>query len=135
MDKVASTSEFTEHYGPVALVTGASSGIGKSFAESLAAQGFDLVLVARRLERLEALADELRSAHDINVNVHRVDLADGGAAHQILDVTSLLDVGLVVSNAGTGDKGRFESGDAGVMTETLMVNCLEASGTREQATG
>jgi len=102
---------------------------------SLAAQGFDLVLVARRLERLEALADELRSAHDINVNVHRVDLADGGAAHQILDVTSLLDVGLVVSNAGTGDKGRFESGDAGVMTETLMVNCLEASGTREQATG
>jgi len=131
----ASMSDFTKRYGPVALVTGASSGIGKSFAESLAAQGFDLVLVARRLERLEALADELRSAHDINVNVHRVDLADGGAAHQILDVTSLLDVGLVVSNAGTGDKGRFESGDAGVMTETLMVNCLEASGTREQATG
>lgn len=116
-------SEFTKHYGPVALVTGASSGIGRSFAQSLAAQGFDLVLVARRVERLEALASELRSAHGVTVHVHRVDLADGGAAGQILQATSSLDVGLVVSNAGTGDKGRFESGDAGAMAETLMVNC------------
>ncbi len=116
-------SEFAKHYGPVSLVTGASSGIGKSFAESLAAQGFDLVLVARRLERLEALAGELSSAHGIDVHVHRIDLAEGSAAQQIMDVTSSLDVGLVVSNAGTGDKGRFESGDARVMAETLMVNC------------
>jgi short-subunit dehydrogenase len=123
MAKATSMSEFAKHYGPVALITGASSGIGKSFAESLAAQGFDLVLVARRLERLETLAGVLRGAHGVEVNVHRVDLADGGAADQILDVTSSLDVGLVVSNAGTGDKGRFESGDASVMAKTLMVNC------------
>ena len=116
-------SEFAERYGPVALVTGASSGIGRSFAESLAALGMDLVLVARRLERLEALAGELSSAHRIDVRVHRVDLADGGAAQQILDATSSLDVGLVVSNAGTGDNGRFEDGDARTMAETLMVNC------------
>lgn len=123
MGKIADLSEFTKQYGPVALVTGASSGIGKSFAESLAAQGFDLVLVARRLDRLEALAGELSGEYGIEVAVHRVDLADGGAAEEILAATSSLDVGLVVSNAGIGDRGRFESGDASAMAETLMVNC------------
>lgn len=121
--EVASMDEFSERYGPVALVTGASSGIGSSFAKCLAGKGFDLVLVARRVERLEALAEEMRSEHGIEADVRRIDLAEGDAAQQILDATSSRDVGLVVSNAGTGVKGRFEDGDAMAMAEMLMVNC------------
>ena len=115
--------DLMNRYGPVALVTGASSGIGLSFANHLAGTGFDLVLVARRVERLEALAEDLRSAHGTQVDVHRIDLADSDAALRILDVTSSRDVGLVVSNAGTGGRGRFEDGDTKAMAEMLMVNC------------
>src|SRR5438128_10347468 len=93
---------FLAEFGPVALVTGASSGIGWSFAELLAAMGFDLVLVARRVERLDGLAAQLNSKHGITTTVLPVDLADRSAAQQILDGTAPLDIGLVVSNAGYG---------------------------------
>lgn len=115
--------EFARRYGPVAVVTGASSGIGQSFAQFLAAHGFDLVIVARRQERLETLASRLRSSHGVSVHVQRVDLAEGDAAQQILDATSSMDVGLLVSNAGTGDRGPFENGSARALNEALMVNC------------
>jgi uncharacterized protein len=62
---------FEERYGPVALVRGASSGIGKAFAEDLAARGFDVVLVARRLDRLEGIAHDLSAAHGVNVVTFR----------------------------------------------------------------
>ena len=58
-------SDFFNKYGPWARVTGASSGIGKAFSEQLAVQGFNLVLVARRKEALDLLADELTRAHQI----------------------------------------------------------------------
>lgn len=117
------TEDFKSRYGPVAVVTGASSGIGRSFAELLAAKGLGLVLVARRIERLELLATKLREEYGVHVMVCQADLADANAARQILDATSDLDVGLVVSNAGFGFKGAYASGDAGTMTDMLMVNC------------
>lgn len=110
-------------YGPVAVVTGASSGIGRSFARQLAAQGLDLVLVARRIDRLEALAEELRSTHGRAVYVNGIDLSEPSAAQQILNATTDLDVGLVVSNAGFGLKGEHAANDPKVMTHMLMVNC------------
>ena len=116
-------SDLIDEYGPVALVTGASSGIGKSFAELLAGMGMNLVLVARRVQRLEDLAERLKKKHGVQVKVCQVDLAEASAAQQILDATASLDIGLVVSNAGFGMKGEHAANDPKAMTDMLMVNC------------
>jgi short-subunit dehydrogenase len=116
-------SEFKDRYGPVALVTGASSGIGKAFAGALAARGLDLVLVARRRDRLEALAAALATAHGIKARPLELDLARPSAPQQILEATRDLDVGLVVSNAGFGLKGEHAANDPRAMADMLMVNC------------
>jgi short-subunit dehydrogenase len=115
--------DFTEKYGPYALVTGASSGIGESFAENLAAKGMNLVLVARRLDRLDALAAKLHADHGVNVKTYKTDLGDIRAATEMLDITSSLDIGLVVSNAGFSLKGDHANHDMAALTEMLMVNC------------
>ncbi len=114
---------FTEIYGPAALVTGASSGIGRAFAEALAARKLDLVLVARRLDRLEALAAQLSRQHGIQAHALQIDLADPRAAQAMLDETRSLDIGLVVSNAGFGMKGEHAANDPQAMADMLMVNC------------
>jgi uncharacterized protein len=114
---------FKDRYGPVALVTGASSGIGKAFAEQLAAKGLDLVLVARRLDRLKELAAQLAKQHGVKAQAHQIDLAEPTAAQQMLDATSSLDVGLIVSNAGFGMKGEHAANDPQAMADMLMVNC------------
>jgi short-subunit dehydrogenase len=115
--------DFLSRYGPVALVTGASSGIGKAFAEQLAAQGMDLVLVARRVNRLDTLAAQLREAHRIRVTVCQIDLAEADAVHRIMGLTSALDVGLIVSNAGYGLKGDHAAHDPQALAAMLLVNC------------
>ncbi|MFT4027675.1 MAG: SDR family NAD(P)-dependent oxidoreductase [Novosphingobium sp.] len=116
-------AELRDRYGPVAVVTGASSGIGWAFAEELAKRGFDLVLVARRVDRLEDLARQLTAANGIAVAALPVDLGRADAAQIILDATTSHDVGLVVSNAGFGMKGDHADNDPAAMTEMLMVNC------------
>lgn len=117
-------SDFIDRYGSTAVVTGASSGIGKSFAELLAAQGFHLVLVARRVKRLQELADQLMRQHGVKVTICEIDLADSNAAQQLLDATASLDVGLLISNAGFGFKGAYAEGNPEIMSDMLMVNCL-----------
>jgi short-subunit dehydrogenase len=117
------SKDFKDRYGPVALVTGASSGIGKAFAAALAAMGLDVVLVARRLERLEELAAKLAKEHRVTAKAWQIDLAQPTAAQQVLDVTGALDVGLVVSNAGFGMKGEHAANDPHAMADMLMVNC------------
>lgn len=93
------------------LVTGASSGIGLAFARVLAAEGFDLILTARRHERLAQLADELRGRHGIDAVVMAADLADEraveGLAHDIAH--SARQVDFLVNNAGFGVPGAYAS--------------------------
>jgi short-subunit dehydrogenase len=119
MDPIAFKSEF----GPVALVTGASSGIGWSFAEQLAAMGFELVLVARRVERLQELAGQLQRHHGIATTILPVDLAERNAGKQIAQATAALDIGLIVSNAGYGFKGEHAATDPDGLADMLTVNC------------
>ncbi|MGI5457396.1 SDR family NAD(P)-dependent oxidoreductase [Streptomyces sp. CA-249302] len=116
-------NDFVQRYGPVALVTGASSGIGRAFAGQLAARGLDVVLVARRRDRLEELSGTLRDTHGVNPTVLPVDLADPAAGREILEAVAQLDVGLLVSNAGFGVKGAFGQEDAAVLASMLAVNC------------
>jgi short-subunit dehydrogenase len=117
------STDFKGRYGPVALITGASSGIGKSFAEALAKIGMDLVLVARRAQRMETLAAHLQETHNIGVKVFAIDLAEANAAERVADATVSLDIGLLVSNAGVGLKGEHSAIDARAMAQMLMVNC------------
>ncbi len=116
-------SEFVERYGPVALITGASSGIGWAFAEELAERGFDLVLAARRTDRLEELAAKLKAAHGTTSRLCEADLSQVDAPAKLLADTAGSDIGLVVSNAGFNIRGYFETTDAAQMAEMLTVNC------------
>ncbi|MCA9315587.1 MAG: SDR family oxidoreductase [Planctomycetes bacterium] len=111
-----------------ALVTGASSGIGAAIARRLAADGARLVLTARRQDRLEALATELREAGAPEVYVVVADLAEPGApAHVAAQATALLKrVDLLVNNAGFAVPGRFDHGDLERQRSMLRLN-VEAS--------
>lgn len=113
-----------ERYGALALVTGASSGIGEAFARHLAAEGMDLVLVARRAERLESLADELTSAHGISAHVLPVDLGEREGPAKVADFLQQrdLELGMLISNAGFGTYGEFLDQDPDEQLRIIEVN-------------
>jgi short-subunit dehydrogenase len=103
------------------LVTGASSGIGAAFARRLAARGSDLVLVARRADRLDALAEELRAAHRVRVDVHPADLAKPGAGRSLRTVIEG-DVDTVINNAGLGAHGPLAEADPETLERMIAVD-------------
>jgi len=90
-------SNFVERFGPWALVTGASSGIGEAFARRLAEVGMNLVLVARRADRLRQLADDLQSQHSVSTRVVPVDLSQDNFLSAIEQATADVSVGLLVA--------------------------------------
>ncbi|MDQ3898420.1 MAG: SDR family oxidoreductase [Actinomycetota bacterium] len=111
---------------PVALVTGASSGIGRAIAVRLAADGSDLVVVARRRDRLEELAGELRRRHGVTVEVLVADITD---PHQLATVEARLrggipPVDLLVNNAGRGGQGPFAELPIDYQEEQIRLNVL-----------
>jgi len=108
-----------------ALVTGASAGIGVALARELAAGGTNLVLTARRKDRLEKLAQELSAAHKIHVEVFAADLARTEAPQQVFDYTRAknIAVDLLVNNAGFGAYGAFASLETQRLLDMVQVNC------------
>lgn len=107
-----------------ALITGASAGLGAEFAKLFAADKHDLLLVARRRDRLDALASELTAAHGVKVHVVAVDLMDPAAPKVILDEVERLglEVGFLVNNAGFGSNGNFWELDADRERGMVEVN-------------
>ena len=108
---------------PLSLITGASSGIGAEFARQLAALGHDLVMTARRVERLEKLAAELRTRHGGQITVLPHDLADPAAVQWLCDALDQrgLQVDWLINNAGYGVPGTFDANDWTTHADFLRV--------------
>jgi uncharacterized protein len=109
-------------FGPWAVVTGASSGLGREFADQLAAAGVNVVLVARRLTTLQDLGAALARRHGVDHRAVGVDLSDPGMLTPIAEATADLDVGLLVSNAGAALPGPFLGSDLQAQRAILRLN-------------
>lgn len=107
-----------------ALVTGASGGLGYEFAAILAAQGYDLVLVARNEKKLKAIRDELEKTYGIRVFVCPADLSEKDAAEEVFGFTKQngLNVDVLINNAGVGDSGSFAESDWGRQYRMVQLN-------------
>jgi uncharacterized protein len=111
-------------FGPWALITGASSGIGKEFALQLAGSGINVVLIARREKHLAEVATEISRTYRVE---HRVIVADLSAHRFIVELaaaTQNLDIGLVISNAGSANPGRFTDKAPQELAMTLRLSAL-----------
>jgi short-subunit dehydrogenase len=111
-------------FGPWALVTGASSGIGKEFARQIAASGINVVLVARRDALLAELGRAISQEFGVQYRALAMDLSQEGFIAGLADATHDIDIGLVVSNAGTGNPGEFLKLDRQLLQATLRLNTM-----------
>lgn len=107
-----------------ALVTGASAGLGRELAQLFAADGHDVVLVARSVAKLEALASELTTAHGVRAHVIAVDLGEASAPATLLEQVGArgLTIDFLVNNAGFGSNGAFLDLDLGREIEMVDLN-------------
>ena len=113
-----------KRFGPWALVTGASSGIGKEVAQQIAASGINIVLVARREDLLKEVGVEFSKRYGVEHRVVVLDVSREDFIRQLASATDDLDIGLVVSNAGTGNPGEFLKLDRQLLEETLRLNTM-----------
>ena len=115
---------FKQKYGPWALVTGASSGIGKSISEQLAQRGLDLVVVARNQSNLETLKNDLETKYGIQVETIAEDLSKPEASSVIAEKTAGIDIGLLIANAGIENNGPFIDNDTNDESRLLALNVI-----------
>jgi short-subunit dehydrogenase len=113
-----------DYRGSTVLITGASSGLGAEFAAQLAARGANLILVARRADRLDALKSELEAKHGISATVIAADLAAAGAASELARRVRELELPVhsLINNAGFGSHNRFEDEDAANIHNEVALN-------------
>jgi short-subunit dehydrogenase len=113
-----------KRFGPWALVTGASSGIGKEFARQIAASGINIVLVARREDLLKEVGVEFSKRFGVEHRVIVLDVSREDFIGRLASATDDLDIGLVVSNAGTGNPGEFLKFDRQFLQATLRLSAM-----------
>ena len=113
--------EFQQKYGPWALVTGASSGIGRQIALGLAQKGLHVILVARSTAMLEETANLVR-AYGVKAEVLVADFEQPHAVEEVLAATSRHEVGLLVPASGFGDAGLFADSNLALQTAMVQVN-------------
>ncbi|WP_414619903.1 SDR family NAD(P)-dependent oxidoreductase [Calothrix sp. CCY 0018] len=109
---------------PTALITGASGGIGKCFAQKLAAKNTNLIIVARSEDKLNALAQELQEQYKIQVDVIVKDLSQISAPQEVFDAVQAkgLSVDILINNAGFGDYGEFVQTDCDRQIQMIQLN-------------
>lgn len=117
-------SGLSNRFGPWALVTGASSGIGAEFARQLASAGLNVVFAARREALLDQLGQDLQRQFGIVTRSIRIDLSEPDASARLSAAVDDLDIGLVVSNAGTGHPGSFLNEDRDELLQRFRLNAL-----------
>jgi uncharacterized protein len=113
-----------QKYGEWALITGASSGIGKEFAFRLAEEKINLVLIARRKDRLQVIADELIGLHGVRVVTAQIDLCEDKFIEKLIPVVEDKNIGILINNAGFGSNGYFVNADSNHEADMVKVNCL-----------
>jgi short-subunit dehydrogenase len=119
----APQKKLKRRFGPTALVTGASDGIGRAFATRLAELGFDLILVARRETALRELSLDLSGRFGVDVRVLAMDLTDTGAVAALFAETDNVPVGLVIAAAGFGSIGPFLERNVASEINMVDLNC------------
>ena len=115
--------QWHEKYGPWALVTGASSGLGAEFVKQLAARRLNVVLVARREREMAALADDVRRNHGVDTRIVPADLTGSDACAHVGEQTGDLEIGLLVNNAGFGLSGAYADLDPDRLLNMTVLNC------------
>lgn len=118
-------ARLADKYPGAALITGASAGLGEAFARRCASEGMDVVLVARRQDRLDALAAELHKAHKVKAHVVAVDLGEPDAAEQVKAAcdAAKVKVGMLINNAGFGSHALYHETDPAWQVNMVRVNC------------
>jgi len=113
-------------YGPWSLVSGASAGLGQQFARKIAARGLNVVLLARRKDRLDALGTELEQTHGIQTRSIAADLSSPDFLGDVMEQTKDLEIGLLINNAGFTNSGDFLDNDLAAEIRLVDVNCRAA---------
>lgn len=113
-----------QRYGDWALVTGASSGLGADFARQLAQKKMNIILTARRTDKMNAVAKEIEKEYNVKTQVIGQDLIKSDAINNIRDEVGDKEIGVLINNAGYGVLGNFHENDYDSQVEMVTLNCV-----------